>query len=820
MKKYLAVLVLVAIGLLPANTVLATEYFWTNLSGGDFWTPGNWNTVRDGSGAPATFPLLWNDTIRIHSTVVGNTYVAINCPLASAYMVGGIWRNASGSSDVEGNYDLTINDATVDGTGSLVLTRCSGLAYSDYPAQGHVDVNSGTIYITGDNGNISDPNKDNYFRIAHRGTASLRIGDNAKFIGCEDTVKSPSHTDIVVAGSANSEKQNRGYLTIAGDVNVGAIGGIYGACISVEDHSVVPKPEGAQDIQAEITIEPNAVIRCDNFYIAANPLTVGTITVKGRTAENPRVWDLTDGKIGVLFIADYGIGTMNIEPNASVIAKSSEFDLVSSNSTGAIGTLNIEGKFTHTDNFKAVDHKGTAIVNVLDGGIYDAVSARIYASDGNGTGTINVSPGGTITSTGNVYGSDGAKGKGEINSAGTIDLGISGTLQAAGGEDSNGTVNISGGTVNVRNLYASSGTKERGKGTVNISGGTVNVNTAFYASTGDPNSLGTINISGGTVNANSTRMSNGWTYGYFNISGGEFINTNSFTTLAERGTAIMTMTDGYMNINRLVIANFGASSSGRAAVGSATFTGGRADIYSRICIAQNAGAAGTLTIGGTADVNLSDESRGTDWMNPGTSVGIMAGFVPSIPDANYGSSFIAGGDATFALEGSNATVRTPYLTVGGKVYVPADNVWRNSGPARFVVKLDGVHGVGKGIHAYHKVWLNDGPAANTGVVPSFLDEACVGIYNIIKCDGEIIVDETTTGNLMLNSPGWSYTVVDAGEQQRFKLLYCDKGDNSCLVDLRCFAAFAAQWVDGNADGYDLAFLVNNWLHTFSDVIAD
>jgi hypothetical protein len=44
---------------------------------------------------------------------------------------------------------------------------------------------------------------------------------------------------------------------------------------------------------------------------------------------------------------------MNIEPNATVIAKSSKFDLVSSRSTGAQGTLYIEGKFTHTDNFKA-----------------------------------------------------------------------------------------------------------------------------------------------------------------------------------------------------------------------------------------------------------------------------------------------------------------------------------------------------------------------------------------------------------------------------------------------------------------------------------
>jgi hypothetical protein len=70
-----------------------------------------------------------------------------------------------------------------------------------------------------------------------------------------------------------------------------------------------------------------------------------------------------------------------------------------------------------------------------------------------------------------------------------------------------------------------------------------------------------------------------------------------------------------MNINRLVMPTLVQVFRAGLRLGSATFTGGRADIYS-VSVYHSMQAPQVLLLWRYADVNLSDESQGTDWMDP------------------------------------------------------------------------------------------------------------------------------------------------------------------------------------------------------------
>lgn len=809
MKKILSLLLLLVI----SNIGLGTAYYWVNPAGGDFWTPSNWNTSSDGTGTNPTFPVAQTDYLRLHSAVVGNTPITVDCPINDAYMTGAIWRNASGGSLYEGNYSLNIY-----GSGSLVLARCMGLAYSDYPAYADVNFASGTIYVVGDTGTVAEPNNTNsYFKIAHRGQASLTIRNGAIF-------KMLGNGGLFVAGSANSTLLNRGRLTVAGQLDMGP-SPLYAA--RRDDSSLLAV---AGDIEGRLILESTgSIVGNPNIWLACNPNIKGVFDINtGATLDL-----INSPTIAKIYIADYGIGTLNIKPGARFTASSARLAITTTGSnkqpTAAInvednGFFNFPNQsltFANSDTAD-VNHAATAYLNVAADAccagrsVLGAVGLndKFYLNlDGQmtlanylylttlGQGTANLNAGSVFTGV-KITGARSSGSQATINSSGDVTL-TTGDYTAA--IDGIGTINVLDGSVYMPStkLYACSGI---GQGTINVSGGEVTA-AEFYTASGG--GQGTFNLSGGLFTVSkSMASSHNDSIGVFNFTGGEFYSEGYYTTIAQKGDGTMTMTGGTVTVNRLVLANY------PNATGTATITGGRLNVNGHIGIAQQADgtgtSVGTLTIGGTADVNVSD------WDPYNTSRGIMVGQIKALDDPFYAPSYKNLGDSTFILDGSTATVKTSYFTLGGRV-VDGEGLATDAGPSRAEFKLDGVHGVGSGIYATYDVFLSDGPAANTGIVPSFKGTPAVGIYNVIKAEGTIDVNDSYTGNLMLNSPGWSYKVVDAGEQQRLKLLYCDKGDNSCRVDLRCFAALAAQWLDGNADGYDLAYLANNWLKTFSSL---
>jgi hypothetical protein len=809
MKKFFSLLLLMMI----CNFGFGATYYWTNSSGGDFWTPANWNTNSDGTGTNPTFPIAQTDYLRIHSDVVGTTHIEVDCPINNTEMNGGIWRNASGGTSAWGDYSLNIH-----GTGSLVLPRCMGLAYSDYPAHADVNFASGTIYVVGDFGTVAAPRDANsYFKIAHRGIVDMKIGPDANLcmLGNEG---------IFVAGSGNSSETNKGTLTVAGKLNIGR------SDIYIAQNGAAAK-EGA--IEGRLILEPTGLITGTGYmYIASDANMVGILDVN--TGATLDISNSSSRKIGHIFVANYGKGTVNVKSGARLIAHGSYFSstLLGSNKK-PVATYNIEngGSFEYVNSTIAfsdvatgdVNNYATSVVNVAAGGsllgrstmgaegpntvftlnLNGTMSSSnyLYLTDA-GTATANMNAGSVFTG-GKITAARLPGSQATINCKGKITL----TGAFIGATDSIGTINISDDANIAALTVGASNGAATGDGTINMSSGIV-ASTDFYCSGGTGKGL--VNLTGGKITATggSTVAKGLGSTGTFNISGGEFWNGgNYYCTIAEKGNGTMTMTGGTVTVNRFNLANY------PTAVGQATITGGRLNVNSLINLASQVdttgSSTGTLTIGGTADVNVSD------WDPHNTSRGIMVGMLKDLADPTYLPTYKTKGTATFILDGSHAKVKTSYFTLGGSV---TDNFGGvdDAGQCQAQFKLDGVHGVGSGIYASYDVSLNDGPAANTGIIASFKGTPAVGMYNVIRSEGAINVNTTYTGNLMLNSPGWSCKVVTAGDQQRLKLLYCDKGDNSCLVDFRCFAALAEQWVDGNADGYDLAYLANNWLKKFSD----
>jgi hypothetical protein len=784
MKKYLSLLLLLMISNVGFGAV---EYRWDGGGGIDnnFWTAANWNPDRT--------TLLWDDTMRIQPT----TLTDVNCLLTSENMVGGIWRMASTRG---AQYNMTIH-----GTGSLAISNCSGLVYENpisgttSGTYGNVDFQSGTIYVTGNGGNPSEPNNtSSAFKIAHRGEAYLTIRNGAVF-------KMLGSGGLWVAGTANSAETNRGRLVVAGQLDMGS-----STLYVVRKDNSGSAAATANTIQGKLVLESTgSIIGSPHIWIACNPKMEGIFDIN----TNATLDLINSPTVSHLIVADLGIGTLNIKSGARFMADDGRFSIALGGSNRrAIATINVESggvfgfpnqslTFVDSNTTADVNHVGTAYLNI-------AADACCYGRSVLGaTGpndTFNFNLDGEMTATNYFYLTTYGKATANMN-AGSIFTGV--IIKGARSMGSQATINSSGDVT----LYTDTGSSYivagHGTGVLNILDGSIYMpGGTMYAC--DGNGIGTINISGGSLTVPKLKVSsNSNGTGSLNISGGEFIAEEFFTTIAERNNASMTITGGTATVNRLVLANF------PDAVGTATITGGRLNVNGHIAFAQDSNeferSSGTLTIGGTADVNVAD------WDPYNTSRGIMVGQIKRLDDPYYSPKpIVSEGTAIFILDGSHATVKTSYFTLGGRV-VDGEGGVTDANTSQFHVKLDGVHGVGSGIYATYDVFLSDGPAADTGIVPSFNGDPAVGIYNVIKAEGSISVDTSFRGNLMLNSPGWSYKVVDAGDQQRLKLLYCDKGDNSCLVDLRCFAAFAAQWVDGNADGYDLAYLANNWLKTFS-----
>jgi len=599
MKKYFYFLLLSLI----ANAVFAVDYAWDGGAGStDFWAPGNWNPDR------AT--MLWDDILKIEST----TLTDVNCTLTGQNMAGGRWQFAS----VQGaNYNMVIR-----GTGSLALSRCDGLSFADpipgtsSTTVGNVDFRSGTIYVTGDGGNPAVPGANGSFRIAPRGEANMKIGADANLCML-------GGADIFVAGVYKPTEINRGTLTVAGTINLNGSEfnvvrpGAYGPTVS--DGAVVGK----------LILEPTGVITgLGSIYIAHDTNMIGILDVNTGTT-----LDISNSsrKINLINVAHFGKGTVNVKSGASLLVKSGNFMTTMPGSLKRpVATINVanNGSLKYLDStmvfsdINPEDHNNYAssFLNIAAGGnvtgrstlgaegrntVFNlnlagnmTMSNYLYLAD-SGTATANFDAGSVFTGS-KITGARKPSAIATINSRGNVTLtstyiaATAGTgivnvldgsiasddmLAADGNTGANGTINISGGTVSPQDFVAANNTRQNGSGTINISGGTVNVPAYVLGGAGEPNTTGTINISGGTLNTHNTRISNYKTYGYLNITGGEFTGDN-FTTLAERGNAQMTMSGGHMAINRLVIANIGMTdSTSRAAVGSATFSGGYIQPY-------------------------------------------------------------------------------------------------------------------------------------------------------------------------------------------------------------------------------------------------
>ncbi len=283
---------------------------------------------------------------------------------------------------------------------------------------------------------------------------------------------------------------------------------------------------------------------------------------------------------------------------------------------------------------------------------------------------------------------------------------------------------------------------------------------------------------------------------------------------------------GHMSIlNYLTVA-----SSGTTSTAYINITGGTLEA-DRMTVAEKQ-AVGTVTVGGTGTLiinNLISLAKG-DGKDMGLTMAAYksASEVPteiipcSPPGPTSGSST---GWATFVVDGSQATITVPRVTVGPR--------------SKLVFNLDGANGVGTGIQLSRAnggsgmCWfmVDDDPNA-TQLEVNFKDKPAEGTYTLITApSGGDIVDNSDScgvgGKLLSDdqvAQGWSYSIVTVGSNKELQVTFTKPtscaaaiaagfqldGDISgdCKVDLLDFGLFTQY---GDMSNPDFMKIATDWL---------
>jgi autotransporter-associated beta strand protein len=244
-------------------------------------------------------------------------------------------------------------------------------------------------------------------------------------------------------------------------------------------------------------------------------------------------------------------------------------------------------------------------------------------------------------------------------------LNLNGTMAFSGyfGSHSGGVVNLQSGSLTTNNGNVSLGENQAGGGTLTVSGGTFNAGSGSVyigsINSPPPNYSGTLNVSGGTFSdTNAVGLSDG----AVNISGTGSLDVSSLSVAQGGGTGTLTQTGGtfvYDTGYGGVLVGNGGTGVYNISAGTFSDTSGGGG-YNGIYVGTNSTGSGSMTVSGTASVQLGYHGLYIDTANSSTGTAtITGGVINTTGSLIFGGPFnnaVTSATGTFNLSGGTLSV--------------------------------------------------------------------------------------------------------------------------------------------------------------------
>jgi fibronectin-binding autotransporter adhesin len=462
------------------------------------------------------------------------------------------------------------------------------------------------------------------------GTATenaLLIGNNS--VTSAHVIASGTNAKIQAATSIHVGNSGLGDMTVSGGASVSAanafqVGPYVGSTGTLHVSGTNSVVQGAWYVwagwngQGTITVDTGGTVTSPgDLSLAVQPNSQGTVNINGGgtiTVASAYVggnWANAVGGLGVLNVNKdvNGVGTLNVSGALEIVSSASanRLNLAGGTiNTGGLnlhgtpsllnwtsGTLNINSSVTF-DSAAAATSTGAALGSAK--GLTSGQTLKLTGDETlGGTGAFALTlDGGTNTVTGILY----------VNTLGnlTVNTGTVSTSSVRIGPNagSNSSITVNGGTLSAAGNqivvgYDGTGTLNQSSGAVSITGG------QRLVIGNNPGSIG-----------------------FYNLSGGSFMNSGSSEWVGSSGTGTLTQTGGTNTMDGVYGLNVGAFSG---ASGTFTISAGTTSIFSNATIGGSAtngvGGTGVLNVSGTGGVTIG----GTliVYNTPGSKVNLTGG---------------------------------------------------------------------------------------------------------------------------------------------------------------------------------------------------
>lgn len=328
-----------------------------------------------------------NGTVLIDGTGSTLAVTCISCPAENGPGAN-IGRRGNGSVTVQNGGSLIIDGFDAS------LTVARGLETGADPALGILNVNAGTVTLTG------------------AGAPTLHIG---RFEGDDGRVTLSNASVLTITGDTVPRifigRDGTGELNVLSESSV-----LLEGSSATEDTGIQISQDGDSDGDAGngklLVDNANVTVRGTNAFINVGTVGTGEMTVKSGAEVNIE----GEGGFGFLNVGRAGQGTLTIDSGGQVNVSNAGPDssVFVASGTGSVGTVIVNGAGSE-----------------LDSGNLLAIGLDFNLNDSGGTGTVSVRNGGAIRATETYIGDDGfLGGNGTIfgsvfNQGGTVDPGLS-----------------------------------------------------------------------------------------------------------------------------------------------------------------------------------------------------------------------------------------------------------------------------------------------------------------------------------------------------------------------------------------------------------
>ncbi|AQQ71149.1 hypothetical protein SMSP2_01514 [Limihaloglobus sulfuriphilus] len=248
----------------------------------------------------------------------------------------------------------------------------------------------------------------------------------------------------------------------------------------------------------------------------------------------------------------------------------------------------ISGGSLYINRGQLAQNPGSTGSFLISGGSF---TSETYFRTWDGTGTITAT-GGTITAASMAFGDGDVGANGTFSVSGTAEVNVSGSMLV--GDEGYGVIDLSGGSISADTLTAAGQSNPESQGEINISGGSFDV-TEFF--TIGNSGTASANVSDGVLNVNRMMLAQSSTAdAAFNLTGGEVNILGGYLTVGSSGLATLDISGGALNGNRL---NIGVDEGGN---GTVALSGGQLNIETYIEVGRD-GTAKFSILGDAAGIN-------------------------------------------------------------------------------------------------------------------------------------------------------------------------------------------------------------------------